>query len=287
MMGFDMAYFVVAIVFVSGVESLLCSRMADRLADNRGTPYNPNKELWGQGWVQVLVVLFNGFPHTGALARTATNIKVGAVSPLAGIFKFALKLLLAVYLLAAREACLRSEAKGEPPPDETIAKVAQAHELDTAQLARWIHFLSDEATRRPDNHFGVWAELLRTPDAEFPGQFARWQDGIRRQRERGNTHSAQGRFIGGMDGSFVNWFEEGNHWKDGWAWQFEWDLSADRLQFLERGVFQRLRGLRDARYQAIGSDAVRRHFERERLGERHDPGLRSGVVRAARRPHTV
>jgi MFS superfamily sulfate permease-like transporter len=72
--------------------------MADRLADNKGTPYNPNKELWGQGWVQALVVLFNGFPHTGALARTATNIKVGAVSPLAGIFKFTLKLLLAVFL---------------------------------------------------------------------------------------------------------------------------------------------------------------------------------------------
>jgi SulP family sulfate permease len=94
----DMAYFVVAIVFVSGVESLLCSRMADRLADNRGTPFNPDKELWGQGWVQILVVLFNGFPHTGALARTATNIKVGAVSPLAGIFKFSLKLTLAMFL---------------------------------------------------------------------------------------------------------------------------------------------------------------------------------------------
>ena len=40
----------------------------------------------------MLVPLFNGFPHTGALARTATNIKVGAVSPLAGVFKFALKL---------------------------------------------------------------------------------------------------------------------------------------------------------------------------------------------------
>ncbi|MEX2560454.1 MAG: SulP family inorganic anion transporter, partial [Pirellulales bacterium] len=94
----DLGYFVLAIVFVSGVESLLCSRMADRLADNRGTPYNPNKELWGQGWVQIVVPLLNGFPHTGALARTATNIKVGALSPLAGMFKFGLKLLLAVYL---------------------------------------------------------------------------------------------------------------------------------------------------------------------------------------------
>jgi MFS superfamily sulfate permease-like transporter len=48
--------------------------------------------------VQSLVFLLNGFPHTGALARTATNIKVGAVSPLAGIFKFALKLSLALFL---------------------------------------------------------------------------------------------------------------------------------------------------------------------------------------------
>jgi MFS superfamily sulfate permease-like transporter len=95
---FDLCYYVVAIVFVSGVESLLCSRMADRLAENKGTPYNPDKELWGQGWVQIIVVLVNGFPHTGALARTATNIKVGAISPLAGIFKFALKLLLAMFL---------------------------------------------------------------------------------------------------------------------------------------------------------------------------------------------
>jgi sulfate permease, SulP family len=94
----DLIYFVIAIVFVSGVESLLCSRMADRLAGNKGIPFNPNKELWGQGWVQLLVPLCNGFPHTGALARTATNIKVGAVSPLAGVFKFALKLTLALYL---------------------------------------------------------------------------------------------------------------------------------------------------------------------------------------------
>jgi MFS superfamily sulfate permease-like transporter len=95
---FDLVYFVVAIVFVSAVESLLCSRMADRLADNRGHPFNPNKELWGQGWVNVVVPLVNGFPHTGALARTATNIKLGAVSPLAGIFKCFLKLALAAYL---------------------------------------------------------------------------------------------------------------------------------------------------------------------------------------------
>ncbi|HUE69987.1 MAG TPA: SulP family inorganic anion transporter [Pirellulaceae bacterium] len=94
----DVAYLVVAIVFVSGIESLLCSRMADRLADNRGTPFNPDKEFWGQGMVQIIVPLLNGFPHTGALARTATNIKLGAVTPLAGIFKCFLKLALAFFL---------------------------------------------------------------------------------------------------------------------------------------------------------------------------------------------
>jgi SulP family sulfate permease len=99
----DLAYYVAAIVFVSGVESLLCSRMADRLADNRGTPFNPNKEFWGQGLVQIVVPFLNGFPHTGALARTATNIKLGAVTPLAGIFKFALKLALAYYLASYLE----------------------------------------------------------------------------------------------------------------------------------------------------------------------------------------
>jgi sulfate permease, SulP family len=46
---FDIAYFAFAIVFVSAVESVLCSTMADRLADNRKTKFNAEKELWGQG----------------------------------------------------------------------------------------------------------------------------------------------------------------------------------------------------------------------------------------------
>ncbi|MEQ1571942.1 MAG: SulP family inorganic anion transporter, partial [Myxococcota bacterium] len=95
---FDLGYAALAIVFVAAIESLLCSRMADRLAGNTGKPYDPDKELWGQGHVMALVPLLNGFPHTGALARTATNIKLGAVSPLSGILKAALKLLLAFYL---------------------------------------------------------------------------------------------------------------------------------------------------------------------------------------------
>lgn len=95
---FDLVYYVLAIFIVAAIESLLCSRMADRLANNTGIPYNPNKELWGQGIVNIVTPLFNGFPHTGALARTAVNIKVGAVSPLAGIAKFTFKLLMAAFL---------------------------------------------------------------------------------------------------------------------------------------------------------------------------------------------
>ena len=103
-------YFALAIYIVAAIESLLCSRMADRLANNKGLPYNPNKELWGQGMVNMFTPLFNGFPHTGALARTAVNIRLGAVSPMAGIAKFAFKLtmaaFLAVYLEKVPMACI-------------------------------------------------------------------------------------------------------------------------------------------------------------------------------------
>jgi len=94
----DIIYFVVSIVFVSGVESILCSSMADRLAKNEKTPFNPDKEFFGQGLVQIFTPLVQGFPCTGALARTATSIKAGAKTPLAGYFKAILKLLLAFYL---------------------------------------------------------------------------------------------------------------------------------------------------------------------------------------------
>ena len=94
----DVLYFVGAIVFVSGVESILCSSMADKLAGNKKTPFNPDKEFFGQGMVQIITPLVQGFPCTGALARTATSIKAGAQTPLAGYFKAVLKLLMAFFL---------------------------------------------------------------------------------------------------------------------------------------------------------------------------------------------
>ena len=94
----DIVYYVVGIVFVSGVESVLCSSMADRLAKNDRTPFNPDKEFFGQGLVQIITPLVQGFPCTGALARTATSIKAGATTPMAGYFKAVLKLTMAFYL---------------------------------------------------------------------------------------------------------------------------------------------------------------------------------------------
>jgi sulfate permease, SulP family len=99
----DIVYYVIAIVFVSGVESLLCSSMADRMANNKGTPFNPDKEFFGQGMVQIITPMLQGMPCTGALARTATSIKLGAVTPLAGYFKGVLKLVMAYYMASYLE----------------------------------------------------------------------------------------------------------------------------------------------------------------------------------------
>lgn len=84
---------VLSIVFIASLESLLSARMADRLAGNP-TRFNPNRELVGQGIVNAVVPLMNGFPCTGAFARTAANIKAGAVSPAASMFQGAFILIL-------------------------------------------------------------------------------------------------------------------------------------------------------------------------------------------------
>jgi SulP family sulfate permease len=95
---YELAFYAAAFAFVCGFESILAARMADRLANNKGTKYNPDKEFWGQGLIQSFVPMLNGMPLSGALARTATNIKLGAVTPLAGIMKCFLKLALAFFL---------------------------------------------------------------------------------------------------------------------------------------------------------------------------------------------
>ncbi len=84
------------IALLGAVESLLCARVADQLSD---TPkHDPNQELMAQGVANVVVPFFGGMPVTGTIARTVTNIRAGAASPVAGMVHSAT---LALVVLAA------------------------------------------------------------------------------------------------------------------------------------------------------------------------------------------
>jgi sulfate permease, SulP family len=84
------------IALLGAIESLLSAVVADGMA---GTRHDSNQELIGQGLANIAAPLFGGFAATGALARTATNIKNGGNSPLSGIIH-ALTLLLVIVSIA-------------------------------------------------------------------------------------------------------------------------------------------------------------------------------------------
>jgi len=71
-----------AIAMLGGIESLLSATVADGMT---GTRHRPNMELVAQGVANLASPLFGGIPATGAIARTATNVKNGARTPVAGI----------------------------------------------------------------------------------------------------------------------------------------------------------------------------------------------------------
>ena len=85
------------IALLGAIESLLCARVADQLSDT--SKHDPNQELMAQGIANTVVPFFGGMPATGTIARTVTNIRAGAVSPIAGIVHAGT--LAAVVLLAA------------------------------------------------------------------------------------------------------------------------------------------------------------------------------------------
>lgn len=86
----------VSIAMLAGIESLLSAVVADGLT---GKKHDPNQELIGQGVANIVSALFGGIPATGAVARTATNVKSGAQTPVAGLVH-AVFLLLVLLLLA-------------------------------------------------------------------------------------------------------------------------------------------------------------------------------------------
>ncbi|WP_091220245.1 SulP family inorganic anion transporter [Paenibacillus sp. BC26] len=72
----------IIIALLGGIESLLSAVVADGMTGSR---HNSNRELIGQGIANMVTPLFGGIPVTGAIARTATNIKSGAMSPMSGV----------------------------------------------------------------------------------------------------------------------------------------------------------------------------------------------------------
>lgn len=84
------------IAFLAGIEALLSAVVADGMA---GTRHRSNQELVGQGVANIASSLFAGLPATGAIARTATNIKAGGRSPMAGIFHAAFLLIFVLFAM--------------------------------------------------------------------------------------------------------------------------------------------------------------------------------------------
>ncbi|MER3114044.1 SulP family inorganic anion transporter [Bacillus altitudinis] len=72
----------IVIALLGGVESILSAMVADNM---KGSKHDSNKELVGQGIANMAAPLFGGIPATGAIARTATNIKNGGASPISGV----------------------------------------------------------------------------------------------------------------------------------------------------------------------------------------------------------
>lgn len=85
-----------AIAILGAIESLLCASVADSMTRQR---HDPDAELMGQGIANIIAPFFGGFAATGALARTATNIRAGGRTPLAAIIHSGV-VLLSILILA-------------------------------------------------------------------------------------------------------------------------------------------------------------------------------------------
>jgi len=72
----------ITVAMLGAIESLMSAVVSDRMSNDK---HNPNVELVGQGVANILSPLFGGLPATGAIARTATNIRSGAKTPVSGM----------------------------------------------------------------------------------------------------------------------------------------------------------------------------------------------------------
>lgn len=132
-----------AVALLGAIESLLSATVADGLA---GTKHDPNQELVGQGLANIGAALLGGFAATGAIARTATNIRHGARTPIAGVVHAAT---VAVVLLVM--APLAYDI-----PLTTLAAILFVVAFNMSQLPRVVRI----ARRAPRSDVGVMLVTL-------------------------------------------------------------------------------------------------------------------------------
>lgn len=116
------------IALLGAIESLLSATAADRMAHTR---HHANQELIGQGLANIFAPLFGGFAATGAIARTATNVRNGGNSPLAAIIH-SIFLLLVIVFLAPLAAYV---------PLCTLAAILFVVAYNMSDLPHFIHIL--------------------------------------------------------------------------------------------------------------------------------------------------
>ena len=116
------------IAFLAGVESLLSAVVADGMTGRR---HRSNCELVAQGFANCASALFGGIPATGAIARTATNIRSGAKSPIAGILH-AIFVLLFMLLLAPLAYFI---------PLASLAAVLVVVAWNMSEIGRFMHLM--------------------------------------------------------------------------------------------------------------------------------------------------
>lgn len=127
-----------AIALLGAIESLLSATVADGMT---GTKHSSNQELLGQGAANIAASLFGGFAATGAIARTATNIRHGGNSPIAGVFH-----VLTVVLVVVALAPLASNV-----PLATLAAILFVVAFNMSEIGRIVRI----AKRAPRSDVAV------------------------------------------------------------------------------------------------------------------------------------
>ncbi len=116
----------VTIAVLAGIESLLSCVVADGMTDSK---HNPNAELTAQGLANISSVMFGGIPATGAIARTAANIKNGGRTPVAGMVHSVVLLLVLLILMPAAELI----------PMPTIAAILFMVAYNMSEWRKFVH----------------------------------------------------------------------------------------------------------------------------------------------------